>query len=144
MLRMFVYLSPMGWPYIYITCFTNWMVIRILSHWMGYFLDIGFDYGYRKCSSTWNYFSPLLVGSRLMSCNIALQKNRKIVTTKSGHKVVTKWSLERYSDHLVTTKCGLRKSRHKDKLVTKWSQSVTTINMVTDNDHYNVVTDLLS
>ena len=66
-----------------------------------------------------------------------------IYTTKKqkncDHK---KWSLERYSDHLVTTKCGLRKSRHKDKLVTKWSQSVTTRNMVTDNDHYNVVTDL--
>ena len=50
MLRMFAYLSPMGWPCIYSGCFTCWMVIRILSHWMGYFLDIGFDYGYRKCS----------------------------------------------------------------------------------------------
>ena len=50
MLRMFAYLSPMGWPCIYSRCFTNWMVIRILSHWMGYFLDIGFDYGYRKYS----------------------------------------------------------------------------------------------
>ena len=53
-----------------VTCFTNWMVIRILSHSMRYFLDIGFYYGYRKCSSIWNYFSLLLVGSRLMSCNI--------------------------------------------------------------------------
>ena len=70
MLRMFAYLSPMGWPCIYSRCFTNWMVIRILSHWIRYFLDIGFDYGYRKCSSIWNYFSPLLVGSCLMSCNI--------------------------------------------------------------------------
>ena len=70
MLHMFVYLSPMGWPCIYSRCFTSWMVIRILSHWRGYFLDIGFVYGYRKCSSIWNYFFPLLVGSRLMSCNI--------------------------------------------------------------------------
>ena len=36
-------------------------MIRILSHWMRYFLDIGFDYGYRKCSSIWNYSFPLLV-----------------------------------------------------------------------------------
>ena len=79
MLRMFAYLSPMEWPCIYSRCFTSWMVIRILSrwmvirilsHWMRYFLDIGFDYGYRKCSFIWNYFFPLLVGSRLMSCNI--------------------------------------------------------------------------
>ena len=52
MLRMFAYesayLSPMGWPCIYSRCFTSWMVIRILSYWMRYFLDIGFDYGYRK------------------------------------------------------------------------------------------------
>ena len=47
MLRMFAYLSPMGWPCIYSRCFTSWMVIRILSHLMGYFLDIGFDYGYQ-------------------------------------------------------------------------------------------------
>ena len=46
------------------------MVIRTLSHWRGYFLDIGFVYGYRKCSSIWDYFFPLLVGSCLMSCNI--------------------------------------------------------------------------
>ena len=42
MLRMFayesVYLSPMGWPCIYSRCSTSWMVIRIISHWMGYFL----------------------------------------------------------------------------------------------------------
>ena len=66
-------------------------------------------------------------------------------------KVVTKWSLERYSDHPVTTTCSLRKSRHKDKSVTKWSQSATTRNVVfnlsdhnnvvIDNDHNNVVTD---
>ena len=30
----------MGWPYIYSRCFTSWMVIRILSHWMGYFLPL--------------------------------------------------------------------------------------------------------
>ena len=42
----------------------------ILSYYMRYFVDIGFDYGYRKCSSIWNYLYPLLVGSRLMSCNI--------------------------------------------------------------------------
>ena len=28
----------MGWPGIYSICFPSWMVIRILSHWMGYFL----------------------------------------------------------------------------------------------------------
>ena len=44
------YLSPMWWPCICSRCFTSWMVNRILSHWMGYFLDIGFDYGHRKCS----------------------------------------------------------------------------------------------
>ena len=40
MLRMLEYLSPMGWPCIYSRCFTSWMVIRILSHWMRYFLDM--------------------------------------------------------------------------------------------------------
>ena len=74
MLRMFayeyVYLSPLRWPCIYSRCFTSWMVIRNLSYWMGYFLDIGFDYRYRKWSSIRNYFFPLLLGSRLMSCNI--------------------------------------------------------------------------
>ena len=28
----------MGWPGIYSICFPSWMVIRILSHWTGYFL----------------------------------------------------------------------------------------------------------
>ena len=70
MLRMFAYISPMGWPCIYSRCFTSWMVIRILSHWRGYFLDIRFVNEYSKCSSIWNYLSPLLVRSRLMSCNI--------------------------------------------------------------------------
>ena len=28
----------MGWPGIYSICFPSGMVIRILSHWMGYFL----------------------------------------------------------------------------------------------------------
>ena len=74
MLRMFAYesayFSPMGWPCIYSRCFTSWMVIRILSYLMGYFFDIGFNYGYRKWSSIRNYFFLLLVGSRLMSCNI--------------------------------------------------------------------------
>ena len=32
------YLSPMGWPDIYSISFPNWMVIRIHSHWTGYFL----------------------------------------------------------------------------------------------------------
>ena len=64
------YLSPMGWPCIYSRCFTGWMVIRILSYLKRYFLDIGFDYGYRKWSSIRNYFFPLLVGSRLMSYHI--------------------------------------------------------------------------
>ena len=35
-----MYLSPMGRPCIYSRCFTNWMVIRILSHWMRYFLPL--------------------------------------------------------------------------------------------------------
>ena len=30
----------MGWPRIYSICFTNWMVIRILSHWKRYFLPL--------------------------------------------------------------------------------------------------------
>ena len=30
----------MGWPCIYSICFTSWMVIRILSHWTGYFLPL--------------------------------------------------------------------------------------------------------
>ena len=30
----------MEWPYIYSRCFTSWMVIRILSHWMVYFLPL--------------------------------------------------------------------------------------------------------
>ena len=52
------YLSPMGWPYIYSRCSTSCMVIMIFSYWMEYFLDIGFDYGYRKYSSIWNYSLP--------------------------------------------------------------------------------------
>ena len=28
----------MGWPGIYSISFPSWMVIRILSHWTGYFL----------------------------------------------------------------------------------------------------------
>ena len=35
-----VYLSPMGWLSIYSICFPSWMVIRILSHWTGYFLPL--------------------------------------------------------------------------------------------------------
>ena len=30
----------MGWPGIYSICFPSWMVIRILSHWMRYFLPL--------------------------------------------------------------------------------------------------------
>ena len=37
---MFAYLSPRGWLDIYSVCSPNWMVIRILSHWMKYFLSI--------------------------------------------------------------------------------------------------------
>ena len=32
------YLLPMGWPCIYSRCCTSWMVTRIHSHWIGYFL----------------------------------------------------------------------------------------------------------
>ena len=39
----YAYLSPMGWPCIYSRCFTSWMVIKILSHWMRYFLDLIMD-----------------------------------------------------------------------------------------------------
>ena len=35
-----MYLSPIGCPDIYSTCFPNWMVIKILSHWTGYFLPL--------------------------------------------------------------------------------------------------------
>ena len=38
MLRKFAYLSPMGWSYIYSRCPTSWMMTRIRSHWLGYFL----------------------------------------------------------------------------------------------------------
>ena len=42
MLRMrayeYEYLSPMEWPCIYSRCSTSWMMTRIRSHWMGYFL----------------------------------------------------------------------------------------------------------
>ena len=34
----YAYLSSMGWPCIYSRCSTNWMVIRVHSHWMRYFL----------------------------------------------------------------------------------------------------------
>ena len=34
----YAYLSPMGWPCTYSRCSTSWMVTRILSHWMRYFL----------------------------------------------------------------------------------------------------------
>ena len=78
MLRMlayeYAYLSPIGWPCIYSGYFTSWMVIRILSHRMGYFLDIGFDRGYRKCSLFGIIFFPYW-GIRLdlmMSCNIVI------------------------------------------------------------------------
>ena len=33
-----VYLSPTGWSCIYSRCPASWMVIRIRSHWLGYFL----------------------------------------------------------------------------------------------------------
>ena len=35
----FAYLSPGGLD-IYSVCFPNWMVIRILPHWMRYFLSL--------------------------------------------------------------------------------------------------------
>ena len=42
MLRIFLfkypYLSPMGWSCIYSRCPTSWMVTKIRSHWLGYFL----------------------------------------------------------------------------------------------------------
>ena len=34
------YLSPMWWPCIYSIRFPSWMVIRIPSHWTGYFLPL--------------------------------------------------------------------------------------------------------
>ena len=30
----------MGWPGIYSICLPSWMVIKILSHWTGYFLPL--------------------------------------------------------------------------------------------------------
>ena len=32
------YLSQLGWPCIYSRCLTNWIMTRIRSHWMGFFL----------------------------------------------------------------------------------------------------------
>ena len=32
------YLSPTGWSCIFSRCSACWMVIRIRSHWLGYFL----------------------------------------------------------------------------------------------------------
>ena len=34
----YAYLSPMGWSCIYSRCPIGWMVTRIRSHWLGYFL----------------------------------------------------------------------------------------------------------
>ena len=34
------YLLSRGWPDIYSICFPNWMVVRTLSRWMGYFLPL--------------------------------------------------------------------------------------------------------
>ena len=34
----YAYLSPMGWSCIYSRCPTSWMMTRIRSHWLGYFL----------------------------------------------------------------------------------------------------------
>ena len=39
-LMFFAYLSPRGWPDIYSVCVPNWMVVRILSHLMGYFMSL--------------------------------------------------------------------------------------------------------
>ena len=67
MLRMsayeYAYLLPMGWPCIYSRCSTNWMVIRIHSHWMRYSLstiDIGFGKGYREKQFIWDNLPSLL------------------------------------------------------------------------------------
>ena len=34
----YAYFSPMGWSCIYSRYPTSWMVTRIRSHWLGYFL----------------------------------------------------------------------------------------------------------
>ena len=55
----YVYLSPMRWPYIYSRCSTSWMVTRILSHGIIFFIiDIGFGKGYRKSSLFGIIFLP--------------------------------------------------------------------------------------
>ena len=36
----YAYLSPMGWPCIYSRCSTSWMLIKIRSHLMRYFLSL--------------------------------------------------------------------------------------------------------
>ena len=34
------YLLPRGWHDIYSVCVPNWMIVRILSHWMRYFMPL--------------------------------------------------------------------------------------------------------
>ena len=62
----------MGWPGIYSICFPSWMVIRILSHWTGYFLLLSVSDLIRVIERA-IYLSSSLVGSvliRRMSCYI--------------------------------------------------------------------------
>ena len=62
----------MGWPGIYSICFPSWMVIRILSHWTGYFLLLSVSDLIRVIERA-IYLSSPLVGSvliRRMSCYI--------------------------------------------------------------------------
>ena len=40
MLRMYAYLSPMGWPCIYSICFLSWMVNRIFFPLDWYYLPL--------------------------------------------------------------------------------------------------------
>ena len=54
------YLSPLGWPCIYSRSSTSWIMTRIRSHWVGFFLiiSIGFGNGFRKNSLFGIIFLP--------------------------------------------------------------------------------------
>ena len=56
-----VYISPLGWPCIYSRCLTNWIMTRIYSHWMGFFIiSIGFGNGFWKEQFIWDNLPSLL------------------------------------------------------------------------------------
>ena len=53
----------MGWPGIYSICFPSWMVIRILSHWTGFFLPLSVSDSIRDIErAIYLELSPSLIG----------------------------------------------------------------------------------